>query len=287
MVYTMMDHPFNILRPEYEQCLATMRVQRPILVNMAAELVLKPENLKRYIDVGASTGVPAALIGALDYRESGCNPAKALGQGDRWNAVSTHVPRGKGPFVSWQDAADFYVNYGHLNDASQPWTWAYVCWKGEAWNGFGPRNHGRHTGYLWACTSIYDGGKYIGDGQWDPKASDQQVGIIPLMRRLVILEPSLAFDKSPELDHVGSTPVPQAIPTGVGGGVHGTAWVQDALNKAFLPPNDPLLIDGNYGRRTREAVRAFQRFNKLVPDGLYGPATDAALVAMLNNSQRT
>ncbi len=53
------------------------------------------------------------------------------------------------------------------------------------------------------------------------------------------------------------------------------AW---GLVEARAPANDlPLLVDGCYGRHTRRAVAAFQAAHGLVPDGLAGPLTLAAL----------
>jgi lysozyme family protein len=153
-----MKHPYAELRQEYATLLASLSVTRPKDVNTAAQLILRRENISRYASVERQTGVPAAFIGALDYRESTCNPMRALGQGDRWDRVSVNVPRGKGPFKSWEDAAVFYVKYDKLNENSAPWTMEYACWKGEIWNGFGPRNHGKHTGYLWSGTNAYKGG---------------------------------------------------------------------------------------------------------------------------------
>lgn len=50
--------------------------------------------------------------------------------------------------------------------------------------------------------------------------------------------------------------------------------IQDALRKAGF---DPGLIDGIAGKRTREAIVAFQRANGLTVDGIAGPETLGAL----------
>lgn len=218
----MAAHPYAQLVSDYEGSLSRMQVTDPHRVEVACDEILK--NVDRYVEASAAISpdpakqVPAALIGALDYRESDCNPRTGLGQGDPWNAKSTHVPKGYGPFKSWIEAAVFYIHYDHLDDNSAPWSMPYACWKGEIWNGFGPRNHGRHTGYLWGCTSIYDGGKYVADGVWNPNYRDTQVGIVPIMVRLTQLRPALMIARTPVIAapsivpaQVPAAPAPAAV----------------------------------------------------------------------------
>jgi hypothetical protein len=218
-------------------------------------------------------------------RECSADPKRALGQGDPWNRVSTHVPRGFGPWESWQDAATFYVGYDHLDEVPSPegWTLAYAAWKSEGWNGFGPRTHGIHTGYLWAGTNHYAKGKYVADGKWDPGFVDRQIGVMPLMERLAALRPELKFWA--DVPHLAApAPAPQLPPVGVGAvGLHDVRWLQNALNQVELAPRgeDLLLVDGSYGRITRSAVRQFQAHARLEVDGLFGPKTDAALTSAL------
>ena len=59
----------------------------------------------RYQTVEASTGVPWFVIAAIHERESSQNWFASLAQGDPWNGVSVHVPAGRGPFKSWEEAA--------------------------------------------------------------------------------------------------------------------------------------------------------------------------------------
>jgi hypothetical protein len=145
----------------------------------------------------------------------------------------------------------------------------------ELWNGFGPRMHRRHSGYLWAGTNIYDGGKYVSDSVWDPKAMDRQLGTVPLMRALVALDPSLDIEGHPMLD---PKPLVEA-PVGHDDiSIHNVLWVQESLNKL---QDDHLRLDGSWGKHTARAVRIFQKAHGLHIDGVPGDDTKTALVAAL------
>lgn len=281
----MMMHPFAALRPEIERLLAIMKITRPTPVEEGCHRIVT-RGLDVYRALGAKTNVPPVLLAALDLREGDCNPATGIGQGDRWDRVSTHVPRGKGPFASWLAANIFYVGYDHLDSTNglvpPGWTWAFAVYKSNAWNGWGPNAHGRHSGYPWSCTNIYDaatdgkpaGGKYVADGKWDASAFDRQPGTVPVMLQLARAYPDLAIAPPPA---VIDAPVPPAkpLPQGLPGN-DDSAKLQAALNR-LLALDPPLIIDGNFGRMTRNAVRAFQRAHGLRTDGVPGPATMAAI----------
>lgn len=269
-----MQHPYITWKPGYETLLASMVIERKQTVDAVCGHILDTPNWSRYSALEHETGIPAAFVGALDYRESNCNPHLGLGQGDPWDRVSTHIPRGCGPFPSWLDAALFYVRYDHLADHSAPWSLAYECWKGEIWNGLGYRYHGKPSTYLWGGTNIQQVGKFTSDGHWDGQTFDVQIGIMPIIVQLGKMRPELA--------QLFTSDAPSIEPPTLGGGsgiIH-ALWVQETLNKigAVPPELAPLRTDGNYGRRTREAVRAFQRTHGLTPDGLCGPKTAVAMM---------
>src|SRR2546421_7580255 len=78
--------------------------------SVAAHLV-SPVAKARYQAVEAKTGVPWFVIAVIHERESSQDWTGSLAQGDPWNRVSVHVPAGRGPFKSWEEAAvDALVN---------------------------------------------------------------------------------------------------------------------------------------------------------------------------------
>lgn len=271
----MMQHPFDALRPEYEALLARMTITRLDAVTYVAHKLLGFVNQGRYVEVSQQTGVPQAWMAASFEREASSNFADSPAQGDPWSRVSVHVPRGRGPFVSWAAAAlDAYHLDGLDKVGADNWTFARACYEGEIFNGTGYRAHGIHSPYLWAGTNNYTAGKYVADGVWSASAVDQQLGIVPVMSRMIALQSGLAFHGQQAID--SAPPPPMPAPQGVGlHGEHDTAWLQHALNT--LKVGTPLVEDGNYGRRTRAAVVAFQTAHGLDADGLAGPLTAEAI----------
>lgn len=271
-----MQHPFEVLVPEYAQALASMKIDpaRENELMVRADRILGRANFQDYPSVITATRVPKAWGIASFERESSSDYSCSPAQGDKWNRVSVNVPRGLGPYPDWAHAAIAAYKIDRLDQVAL-WTWARACYEGELFNGFGPRNHGKHSGYLWAWTNIYDGGKYVLDGVWDPNAHDQQCGMIPMMVALLRLDPTLALaDTLPTTTASKLVPIPAPVPVGVGGGDHGTVWLQGALN---VLDKAGLTVDGSYGRRTKMAVITFQTAHGLTPDGLTGPLTEAAL----------
>lgn len=276
-----MQHPFKVLEPEYERRLAALNVTRKIEVHQRATAILRrSEVIANFKPVQEELGIPIVWGICSFERESGLDFRTSPAQGDRWDRVSVNVPRGVGPFPSWTAAAIWSYKHDGIDKNSSPWSWPYMCWAWEKFNGFGPRDHGRVTGYDFAGTDEYDppvgkGGKYVSDGNWSASAVDRQLGCVPLALELVKLEPSLALDfhfPTPSADPIPVTPTP----TGVGGGEHDTKWIQESLNHLHFG-GEQLVVDGNYGRRTRNVVRTFQTAHGLVADGLAGPVTIAAI----------
>ncbi len=191
-----------------------MKITQFAAIQADAVRVLKSKD--RYVAVSRKTGVPIVLLMALNEREDGGRFDCYLGNGEPLNRVTRLVPQGRGPFSSWDAGAVDALTFEHLCGISD-WTWALVAYHAEAWNGWGYRMHGVHSAYLWAGSNVYTGGKYISDGHFDATAMDSQIGVIPLMRAIVALDPSLGLPGWPE-DEI---PVPQPVP--------------DEISKAIAP----------------------------------------------------
>src|ERR1700732_2219918 len=70
-----------------------------------AEYLISPAAQSRYQAVSEKAGVPWAVIAVIHERECSQDWALSLAQGDPWSKVSVHVPAGRGPFKSWEEAA--------------------------------------------------------------------------------------------------------------------------------------------------------------------------------------
>jgi len=185
-----MDLSFDTLKSDYATDLANMT---PITTQKAqAEAVAKKllVDKARFMSVQTGCGVPALWLIPVFERE-GPSFSDYFGNGDPLDKPTTDVPRGRGPFETWEAGC---MDALTLDDVTKcaAWTWEAACWEWEKWNGFGPREHGRPSGYLWSGTSIYKGGKYIADGVWSPGTWDQQLGTVILGKALAALDSEIA-----------------------------------------------------------------------------------------------
>jgi lysozyme family protein len=154
------------------------------LAAAAATSVLKYKPL--YDAVQAQTGVPWYVVGAIDYREEGFEHNAYLGNGDPLNRPTRHVPRGRGPFASWQDGAidAIHVSGWDRLPAGGHWDIVTALMKCEVYNGMGYAHMGLRSPYVWGGTSMQQRGKYTSDGHFDPSAWDTQLGVAAIFLAL-------------------------------------------------------------------------------------------------------
>lgn len=143
----------------------------------------------RYEAVAAATGVPWWIIGLIHGRECDYSFHEHLHNGDPLSARTVHVPAGRPltgrPPFSWEYSAADALAFNKFTGWTD-WSIPGALHKLEGYNGFGPRlYHGRATGYLWAATNVYAGGKYVADGVWDGTVEDQQPGCAAILKALV------------------------------------------------------------------------------------------------------
>lgn len=141
-------------------------------------------NMPRYVEVERQTKVPWQLISAIHMREASFNFNRHFVNGDPLNEVTTHIPKGRGPFDTWEESAiDAIKCVGFINVKS--WDTPKMLEMAEKYNGLGYLlfHPACPSPYLWSMTSLYTIGKFGSDAVFNPGLKDKQVGIAALLLR--------------------------------------------------------------------------------------------------------
>lgn len=189
----------------------------------------------RYLTVERISGVPWPFIAVTHQRESSQRWDRSLAQGDPWNRVSTHVPKGRGPFSSWEDAAiDALAGCAPFAARNKDWSVGGMLTMLERYNGVGYANKGLPSPYVWSGTDQYQRGKYIRDGVFDANTVDVQLGCAGLLLAMRALDPTIQLDGKVV---VLPKPAPVDAETGAAGGivVAGGAAAQQAYVSGVRP----------------------------------------------------
>jgi lysozyme family protein len=150
------------------------------------------EHRQTYESISSATGVPWAMIAALHRRESDADFTTYLGNGEPLNRVTRLVPKGRGPFPTFEAGAIDALKLDGL--ASVPdWRLEKILYFCEIFNGTGYNNRGLPSPYLWGGTNIQKPGKYVADGKWNGRAWDTQPGCAPIIATIAKLDPSITF----------------------------------------------------------------------------------------------
>jgi len=182
-------------------------------VSVAKSLVAEAAKAQ-YTTVQNYTGVPWFVIAVLHERESDQCWTASLAQGDPWNVVSTHVPKGRGPFQSWVAAAiDALINCSPYAANNKDWSVGGTLTLLEQYNGLGYAARDIASPYVWSGTDQYASGKFIADHIFRADVIDVQMGCAGLLMAMSKLDPSvtvggapvIATPISPQPDVVAST----------------------------------------------------------------------------------
>lgn len=179
---------YEALSEEYSTLLETMEVREDWAGAIDRKARSIYANKERYQVVSSLTGVPWYVIGVIHSLECNLDFNQALHNGDPiigTGKKTYRVPRGRGPFSTWEEGAVDALKYDGL-DKITDWSDEMVCYALEKYNGFGYRT--KRTGvlspYLWSGTKHYTIGKFVSDGKYVASAKSAQIGAIPLYLRL-------------------------------------------------------------------------------------------------------
>lgn len=154
----------------------------------AADRLMSPNYRQRYEAVSKMLSaegktVPWWFIAVAHYRESNADFNTYLGNGQDLDKKTTIVPKGRGPFETWEAGAyDALVNCPPFPAKNKDWTIGGSLAMLEAYNGPGYANKGLPSPYIWSGTDQYEKGKYTADGKFDADAVDQQLGCAGILK---------------------------------------------------------------------------------------------------------
>lgn len=224
----------NALKQANAKRWANVRLTRNFTA--VARHLVAPAAKARYQAVSARTGVPWAFIAVAHERESSQNWNGQLGQGDPLGSVSVHVPKGRGPFPTWEASAyDALVNCAPWAARNKDWSVGGTLTMLEQYNGLGPasgpsgwvgkpytperkqRFAPQPSAYIWAGSDQYRSGKYVADHVYDSTVVDQQLGCAGLLIAMMALDPTITFTGA---KITPNEPAPKAtVPKKTAGGV--------------------------------------------------------------------
>lgn len=269
---------------------------------VAKRLVAKKPD---YVVAESATGVPWFVIAVIHEREASQRFDRSIAQGDPWNRVSTHVPRGRGPFKSWYEAAiDALTNCAPYAAKWSDWSAGGTLTLLEHYNGLGYYKRGLPSPYIWAGTNQYTRGKYVADGRFDPNQVDSQLGCAGLILAMAKLDEAVSFETphalmsppveaddpasdsqavAPEVedDEKAAAPVtpPPPPPINVQAPTAHYSFDVELLQRKLVKMNYHEIgeIDGLWGGKTRGAVTAFMNDRGQPTDGNYTPEVTAEI----------
>lgn len=129
--------------------------------------------------------VPWWFVGILHHREASGDFKTYLGNGQSLDKVTTIVPKGRGPFRSFEAGAIDALQLDKLAWVSD-WSIGNALMQMEKFNGLGYRKRGMNSPYVWSYTQWYEQGKYVVDGKFSASTVDKQIGGAAIMKVLGI-----------------------------------------------------------------------------------------------------
>jgi lysozyme family protein len=154
-----------------------------------AQRLCAPAATQRYLAVSARTGIPWFVIAVIHERECSQSWMRGIAKGDPWDVKSIHVPAGRGPFKSWEDAAfDALVNCAPFAARNKDWSIGGMLTLLEQYNGLGYAARGIASPYIWSGTDQYVSGKFVRDHVFDASAADKQLGCAGLLLAMAAID---------------------------------------------------------------------------------------------------
>ena len=159
----------------------------------------------RYEAVAEKTGVPWFVVGILHAVESNFNFQTHFHNGDPLKQIlkqrTVNVPVGRptdgDPPFAWEVSAADAITFSM--GTAKKWKLEELLEFFEAYNGFGMRTRRFPNPFLWNGCNLYEKGKYVANGVFNPEAVSTIVGTAVLLK--------FAIDQNEIVRHLGETPL--------------------------------------------------------------------------------
>jgi lysozyme family protein len=177
---------YDQLKSEYAACFDACTVRPEHAGNVAYYVKRLNQGRPVYAQVGDDlNGIPWMFIGVIHGMECGFNFAGHLHNGDPLQARTVRVPAGRplagSPPFTWRQSAVDALTLKRFHEVSD-WSTAHMLYLLEKYNGFGYRMRRAPTPYLWSFSNLYEKGKFVQDGQFDPEAVSKQCGAALMLK---------------------------------------------------------------------------------------------------------
>lgn len=137
--------------------------------------------------VKAKTGytIPWQVIGVMHGLEASFNFNKQLLNGQAITKRTTWVPKGRGPWPTWEDSCvDAFTWDDDYKIVPKKWGVAETALFFERWNGMTYWNWGKPSPYIWGFCSVQVPGKFVEDGKYSSSAITLQVGALVQLKNV-------------------------------------------------------------------------------------------------------
>ena len=190
----------NVAKPNFDELASVMALDSETFkINELTKVCNKIMAGKpRYQVIEKATGVPWHFIGCIHFMEASLRFEACLHNGEPWNKKTTIVPKGRGPWTSFEEAAIDALKYDKLSDKPEGyWTMSRILAFAESYNGTGYRSKGILSPYVFAYTNLSDEmGKYVADHVYDPKAAHNRPSVGAILLMLKQMEAQVPMSKT-------------------------------------------------------------------------------------------
>lgn len=199
---------YDDLKHDYQTKFSNMVIDssRTDEINWYCSKILSERS--QYELVEMQTNVPWYVVAIIHGLEAGFDFSSCLHNGQPWNKKTTMVPRGRGPWKSWTDAAVDAVKYDGLDlidyDCIEKCLYVF-----EKYNGFGYQMRHVPSPYLYAGSNQYRSGKFVEipflPSRYSASTVSKQIGAAVILKRL-IQSGHVNFDRT-----VAADPLPDVV----------------------------------------------------------------------------